>query len=145
MTGHLTAETLSAILARSGYVRTAGMEVVALSPETSTLTLRQSFTEGQGRIDGEPQFHGGAIMALADTAATFAVAMLTGRPAPTMNFRTDFLKPATCPVLFAGAVVRRLGRTAAVVDVDVTDGHGGLIAMARGAFVTGGPVDAAKS
>jgi uncharacterized protein (TIGR00369 family) len=38
-----------------------------------------------------------------------------------MNIRIDYLKPAMGPELVATARVRRLGRSVAVADVDVTD------------------------
>ena len=43
---------------------------------------------------------------------------------PTINFRTDFLRPAGGDGLLATATIRRAGRTIGVVDVDVHDGEG---------------------
>jgi len=56
-----------------------------------TLPMRAEFE----RVKGTGMYHGGAILAFADTAGDFAVAYLVGGMVPTMNFRIDFLRPAT--------------------------------------------------
>jgi len=86
------------------------------------------------RIKGAGQYHGGAVLAFADTVGDFAVAYLVGGLVPTMNFRMDFLRPATGPALSAVAKVRKLGRTVAVVDVEVSDTSSKLIALGRGSY-----------
>jgi uncharacterized protein (TIGR00369 family) len=86
------------------------------------------------RVDGSDQYHGGAILAFADTAGDFAVAYLVGGMVPTMNFQMDFLRPAKGGSLSAAAKVRKIGRTVAVVDVDVFDTQGKLVAVGRGSY-----------
>ena len=61
--------------------------------------------------------------------------MLVGGGVPTMNLRIDFLKPAVGDGLNAVAKVRRKGRSAAVVDIDVSDDKGSLVAIGRGTYV----------
>ena len=85
---------------------------------------------GQGR----GQFHGGAIAGLIDTAGDFALVILLGGGVPTINLRIDYLRPATGAALLAVASVRRAGRTIGVVDVDVTDPEGRLVAIGRGSY-----------
>ena len=80
--------------------------------------------------------HGGAIAALIDSAATFLVVAHVEDAVPTINFRTDYLKPASKSTLTAKAKMRRLGASVAVVDVDVVDEGGQLIAIGRGTFGT---------
>lgn len=91
--------------------------------------------------------HGGVAFALADTAAGAAVVSLTGEPAPTVDMRIDYLKPATDDLRARAEVVRR-GNTSAVVDVTVRqdcDGEGegyeaadgDEVARARGVFKIG--------
>jgi len=60
--------------------------------------------------------------------------MLLGRGVPTINFRTDYLRPAIKTSLTAIAQVRRVGRTVGVVDVDVVNDEGKLVAVGRGTF-----------
>lgn len=82
---------------------------------------------------GAPQFHGGAVASLIDTAGTFALIMGTHAPAPTINFRVDYLRPSS-GLLTAEAVVRRAGKSVGVVDVDVHDEERRLTAVGRGCF-----------
>jgi uncharacterized protein (TIGR00369 family) len=60
--------------------------------------------------------------------------MKVGGGVPTINFRVDFLRPASNTALTATATTRRLGRTVAVVDVDVHDDNGKLCAVGRGTY-----------
>src|SRR4051812_1962301 len=108
----------------SGFVRLTGMQIGSADAAASSLTLHLPFSQAVERTDGSGQFHGGAIASLIDTAACFAVVMVTDAPAPTMNLRTDYLRPAMTDALTARASVRRAGRTVAVVDVDVADASG---------------------
>ena len=73
------------------------------------------------RRPGTRQFHGGPIAAFIDIAGDFAIGMLVGGGVPTMNFRTDYLRPAIGEALTAVARVRRAGKTAAIVDIEVFD------------------------
>src|SRR5690349_14732088 len=80
------------------------------------------------------QWHGGAIAGLIDTAGDAAVALGLGAVVPTINFRVDYLRPATTRHLTATATVRRAGRTVAIVDIDVEDAEGRLVAVGRGCY-----------
>ena len=86
------------------------------------------------RRPGTRQFHGGPIAALIDIAGDFAVGMLVGGGVPTMNFRTDYLRPAIGEALTALARVRRAGRTTTIVDIEVFDDERKLVALGRGAY-----------
>ena len=86
------------------------------------------------RRAGTGQYHGGAIAALIDIAGDYALVMKVGGGVPTINFRVDFLRPASNTALTATATTRRLGRTVAVVDIDVHDDNGKLCAVGRGTY-----------
>jgi len=86
------------------------------------------------RRAGTGQFHGGPIAALIDIAGDYAVVLKSGGGVPTINFRVDYLRPASNTTLTATAVARRIGRTVAVVDIDVTDDNGKLCAIGRGTY-----------
>ena len=62
--------------------------------------------------------------------------MRVGSVVPTVNFRTDFLRPAINTDLTATARVRRTGRSIAVVDIDVHDDDKRLIAIGRGTYMS---------
>jgi uncharacterized protein (TIGR00369 family) len=72
--------------------------------------------------------------ALIDTAGDYALALHVGAGVPTINYRTDYLRPALGAALVATARVRRAGRTVGVVDVDVCDEGGKLVAVGRGCY-----------
>jgi uncharacterized protein (TIGR00369 family) len=63
------------------------------------------------------------------TLGDFAIGMLVGGGVPTINFRTDYLRPAIGDALVAVARVRRVGKTASVVDVEVVDDQERLVAL----------------
>lgn len=81
-------------------------------------------------------FHGGVIASLVDIAAHAAVATRTGRMAPTIDLRIDYLKAAPATELFATARVLRLGRSVSRADVEIRCSVGELVAVGRGTFST---------
>ena len=48
---------------------------------------------------------------------------------------SDYLRPAIGDYVDAVAVVRRAGRSSALVDIDVFDPDGKLVAVGRGTYV----------
>jgi uncharacterized protein (TIGR00369 family) len=123
-------------LGRSPFIAFLGLTVTEADPTrqlvTMTLAMRPEFERGPG----SGQWHGGPIAAVIDTVGDYALVMMLGRPLPTINFRVDYLRPAVNTELTATARVRRAGRSVGVVDVDVTDGNGNLVAVGRAAYST---------
>ena len=136
MTGSLTLADVQAMFDASPYIRHSGMEAVGLDRDPPAITVRLPMRPEFERRAGTGQWHGGPIAALIDVAGDYALALHTGGPVPTINFRTDYLRPAVDTPLTAFARVRRAGRTVGVVDVDVTDDEGRLVAVGRGAYGT---------
>ncbi len=130
----LTIDQLRQYLEGSPFIQWAGMEIESTDPDAETLTMRMAMTPDMERGAGTGQFHGGPIAALIDTAGCYALVMLLGQSVPTVNFRTDYLRPAVNTDLTAIAKVRRVGRTVGVVDVDVVDDNARLVAVGRGTF-----------
>ena len=56
--------------------------------------------------------------------------MLVGGGVPTINFRTNYDRRR----LVAVARVRRVGKTASVVDIEVVDDQERLVALGRGSY-----------
>ena len=81
-----------------------------------------------------PQRKTSPIASFIDTVGDYAVALVLKAGVPTINFRVDYLRPSFGQFLRATATVRRLGRTVAVVDIDVTDDQGRLCAIGRGTY-----------
>ncbi len=129
-------ENLERLLTGSPFQRTLGLELMAFDLTAQTLTLRAVYGPAVERAPGTGQYHGGVIASLIDIAGDFALIAVLGHGVPTINFRVDYLRPAANTDLLALARVRRAGRTIGVVDIDVTDSSGRLIALGRGCYGT---------
>jgi uncharacterized protein (TIGR00369 family) len=135
MTGSFSLADVQALLDSSPYNKFLGLTVEAMNAETGEIAMRMKMRpelERGGPVAG--QFHGGPVAALIDTVGDFAVAILVGGGVPTINFRVDYLRPSTGASLVGRAVVRRVGRTVGVVDVDVYDEQNRLTAVGRGCY-----------
>lgn len=130
----LDAAQLAALFAASPFISTLKLEVLAMDYDRSQLSVRMPLHAGLERRAGTKQFHGGPIASLIDVAGDFAVGMMVGGGVPTMNLRIDYLKPAVGDALTATARVRRSGKTVAIVDIDVLDENGALVALGRGTY-----------
>jgi uncharacterized protein (TIGR00369 family) len=80
--------------------------------------------------------HGGILATLLDTAGSYAVATLLGRPAQTVDMRVDFLRPAFESELLVDANVLHFRRTLATVDASIFSGENRLLATGRMVFLT---------
>lgn len=125
---------LAALFAASPFMSTLKLEVLAMDHDKSELSVRMPLNASLERRVGTKQFHGGPIAALIDVTGDFAVGMMVGGGVPTINLRIDYLKPAVGDSLKATARVRRSGKTVAVVDIDVVDEKGSLVAIGRGTY-----------
>lgn len=127
-------EALQAHMDASPFIANAGMRITQIDKDAETLSMTMPLKPEFERAPGTGQFHGGPIAALIDTAGCFGLIMVQGHGVPTVNFRTDYLRPAMNTSLRAEASVRRVGRTVGVVDVDVYDDNNKLVAVGRGTF-----------
>ena len=130
----LDKEQVQKLLDDSPYIGFMKLEVISMNLEEDKIVIRMPMRPEFERRRGTGQYHGGAIAALIDIAGDYAVVMKVGGGVPTINFRVDFLRPGTNTSLTATASTRRLGRSVAVVDVDVHDDDGKLCAVGRGTY-----------
>ncbi|NKB98880.1 MAG: hotdog fold thioesterase [Pseudomonadales bacterium] len=130
----MDAEALQRYMDASPFIHWAGMRITEADHETATLTMTMPLRPEFERAADTGQWHGGPIAALIDTAGCFGLIMIIGQGSPTINFRTDYLKPAYNTDLTATASVRRVGKTVGVVDVDVYNDEHQLLAVGRGTF-----------
>jgi uncharacterized protein (TIGR00369 family) len=130
----LTAARIQAMMDASPFIRFHGMRCESVDHERLRVVVRMPMRPELERAPGSRQFHGGPIAALIDTVGDYALALTVGGGVPTINFRTDYLRPATDTDLIATAWVRRAGRTVGVVDIDVHDEQGRLVAVGRGCY-----------
>jgi uncharacterized protein (TIGR00369 family) len=120
----------------SPFIRFFGIRITSVDPSGPSIVTEMQLRPELERMPGTGQWHGGAIAGLIDTAGDFALVINSGGPVPTINFRVDYLRPATTRKLTATATVRRAGRTVGVVDIDVADEQGRLVAVGRGCYGT---------
>ena len=135
MSEYLTKDEVQALLDASPFIKFMNVRVESLDTAQDRIVMRMPLRPEFERRAGTGQFHGGAIASLIDLAGDYAIVMKVGAGVPTVNFRTDFLRPAMNTALIATAQVRRAGRTIAVVDIDVHDDEKRLIAVGRGTYV----------
>ncbi len=134
MSEKLTQNQIQEILDGSPFIAFCGMTCEEVWPDEDKVLLRMPMRPEMERAPGTGQWHGGPIASLIDVAGDFALVMLLGGGVPTINFRTDYLRPAIGNSLAATAWVRRAGRTVGVVDIDVHDEEGRLVAVGRGCY-----------
>jgi uncharacterized protein (TIGR00369 family) len=134
----LDTEELQRRLAHSAFIDFLNLTVLTADPAGERVVMRAEMRPEFERGRGTGQWHGGPIAAIVDTVGDYALVMLLGRPLPTVNFRVDYLRPAIGTALVVTAKVRRNGRLVGVVDIDVENEAGQLVAIGRATYATGG-------
>ena len=135
----LTKADIQKLLDNSPFIAFLGMEVTVLDAEKQQVAIRTPMRPEFERGAGSGQWHGGPIAAVIDTVGDYAAAMVLERALPTVNFRVDYVRPAVNTALNAVGTVRRLGKSVGVVDVDVFDDRGALVAIGRATYSTMAP------
>ena len=105
-----------------------------MDPEAGTVTLALPFKRDLCRSSKTPEIHGGVTAALIDIAGDYALTIRLGDAVPTADLRIDYLRMAVETELVATARTVKMGRTLGIVDVEVTDKDGRLIAIGRGTY-----------
>lgn len=132
----LSRDEIQARLAQSPFIASLHLEVISADPERQEIVVRAPLRPEFERGRGSGQWHGGPIAAVIDTVGDYALVMLLGRALPTINVRVDYLRAAVNTALVATARVRRQGRSVGVVDVDVANETGALVAVGRACYAT---------
>jgi uncharacterized protein (TIGR00369 family) len=132
----LSRDEIQARLLQSPFIAFLQLEVISADPERGEIVVRAPLRPEFERVRGSGQWHGGPIASVIDTVGDYALVMLLGRGLPTINFRVDYLRAAVNTALVVTARVRRQGRTVGVVDVDVANEAGALVAVGRASYAT---------
>ncbi|MBT6095943.1 MAG: PaaI family thioesterase [Rhodospirillaceae bacterium] len=127
--------SLQAIFDKSPFISSLGLEIQKMDYDAQEITIRMPQSPSMERRSGTKQFHGGPLAAFIDIVGDFAIGMMVGGGVPTMNLRIDYLKPAVGDAVIGVAKVRRRGRSACVIDIDVSNEEGALVAVGRGTYV----------
>lgn len=134
MTNQLDVAAVQEMIGRSKFHQLFQPQVVAVDNDAAELTIQYAMSDALERQPDTDQWHGGAISAIIDTTGCYALALVAGEPLPTINFRTDYLRPAINTNLKALGKIRKAGRRVGVVDVDVFDDQSRLVAVGRASY-----------
>jgi uncharacterized protein (TIGR00369 family) len=131
----LNRQQLQERLLHSPFNEFLDLVVVTADPEKQEVVMRLKMRPEFERLAGSGQWHGGPIAAAIDIVGDYALAMLLGKPLPTINLRVDYLRPGKGPLMLV-AHIRRSGKTVGVVDVDVLNEAGEPVAIGRANYST---------
>ena len=140
MSKQLTAADMQALIDPSLFHKLFRPVVMEVDNEGLQLVIKFLMCAEFERQPGTDQWHGGTISAIVDIAGCYCLALVAGEPLPTINFRTDYLRPAVGTDLTATARIRRAGRSVGVVDVDIIDDKKRLIAVGRASYANQPPL-----
>jgi uncharacterized protein (TIGR00369 family) len=130
-----TVETLNAFMLRAPLHQWLGVRITAHDAATGAVRITLPARPELRHAPDRETVHGGIVAALVDLSAHAALNAVTGIGMPTIDLRTDYLRPAL-PPLEAVATPRRVGRTLGVVDIEVLDRDGKLAALGRVVYRT---------
>ncbi len=130
----LSIDGLQALIDRSAFHQLFKPVVLGINQDKLEIVIKMTFSESLERQPGSNQWHGGGISAIIDIAGCYALALIPGVPLPTIDLRTDYLRPAINTDLTASACVRKAGKSIGIVDVDVHDDAQKLVAVGRGSY-----------
>jgi uncharacterized protein (TIGR00369 family) len=129
-------EQLRAEMQRCPYHEFLRPKAVSVDPGTGTVVVRLPYRPEFRLAYDSDFFHGGVLAALVDITGHAAVAITTGRVAPTIDLRIDYMKRAGGPELLASGRVLGSGRSIARADVEVCDVNGTPVVQGRGTYST---------
>lgn len=111
-----------------------GFRITAVEPGRAVLELETSerHTNPMGTV------HGGVLCDVADAAMgiAYAATLAAGESFATLELKINFLKPVREARLQATGRVVKAGRTIGLVECDVTDEDGSLVARATSTCMT---------
>ena len=116
------------------YDRRMGFRLVSASPDGAVM---QADVAAGAWANPTGVLHGGVLIGLADSAMGMTMCALLGpgQAGTNTDLQVRFLRPTTAGRLTASARVVRRGRRTAVLECDVTDGAGKLVARASSTFL----------
>lgn len=121
-----SAEFARLVIANMPFAAALEIDITDLTPQRVTATMAWA----PERCTTSDMLHGGALMAFADTAgAVCAVANLPrGASTSTIESKTNFFRAVREGTVTAISVPLHVGRTTIVVQTDLTDDRGKLVA-----------------
>lgn len=128
---------IAASFARQGLMRTLGASLRFVAPGRVEVVL----TPGPGVAQQHGFVHGGAVVAIADSAAGYAALSLMpeGNGVLTTELKINFVAPAAGERIVARGRVVKAGRTLSLVQTEVFaehQGHEKLVALLTATMMT---------
>ncbi len=124
-----TADVHQKDLEISPYQRALGLQLVEVSE--GEIRVRLPFRDDFLRVDGSDWLHGGVVSALIDVVVGWAAYTAVKEHVATADLRIDLVRPARGDLEAVG-VVRKIGGRLCVVDAEVRDAGGKVVALGRG-------------
>ena len=122
----------------SPYHRLLGLELEEVGKKEVKIKL--PYKKELCGDDNETNIHGGVISTLIDVAACFAMINATGKDAPNIDLKVNYLRMAAGgDTLTAIAKAIKVGRTLGVADVEVRNQDNKLIAVGRSQLSNSSP------
>lgn len=117
------AAAVAASFASQGLMATLGARLAAVAP--GMVAIEVPFSPAVSQQHGH--FHGAVIGAIGDNAGGYAALSLmpAGSEVLTVEYKINFMRPATGTLLRATGHVVRAGRTITVTRMEVASGSGG--------------------
>ncbi len=111
-----------------------GLKVISVLPGESHLEL----DAGPQHANPMGTLHGGVLCDLADLAmgAAYASTLERGETFTTLELKINFLRPVWRGKLFAVGKIVNLGRAIGMVECDITDSQGRLVAKSTSTCMT---------
>ncbi len=111
-----------------------GLRVISVQPGESHLEL----DAGPQHFNPMGTLHGGVLCDLADLAmgAAYASTLGSGETFTTLELKINFLRPVWKERLFAKGKIVNRGGTIGMVECDITDSQGRLVAKATSTCMT---------
>lgn len=132
----MTLEEMQERLKKAPFNSFMGLTVLTADHEKGEIVMQMALRPEFERMAGSGQFHGGVIAAMIDAVGQYVLMMMLGKPLATINFRTDYLRPASNTSLRAVGRVVRIGRSICISDVEVRDDADKVVAVGRANYAT---------
>jgi uncharacterized protein (TIGR00369 family) len=129
---NMTKDELQARIRVAKLHQWLGLEVLEASADA--ITVKAAWRDEWVVNPARGYTHGGILATLVDVVADYALAVQLGNPAPTVDLRVDYHKPAMQGDLTVKAKVIRRGGSFACSEAFVYDKDGELVASGRGTY-----------
>jgi len=133
----VTLEMLQERLTANPFNAWMGLRIQKLDEDSIEILMtwrEEMISNPQARVT-----HGGILGALVDVGADFMIAAKIGAPAPTVDLRVDYHRPATPGDLRVVGRIIRMGGTFSTAEAEILDSEGRLVASGRGLYFTAPP------